>query len=515
VLFLVVAGMEVDLSAVWKKGKPAGLVSAMGIIFPFSLGLATAWLAPGFLGYQESIPPLVFALFFATALSISALPVIVKTLMDLHLYHSPLGTITVTAALFNDLVGWLIFAVVLSLMETTSSQGFGTGQTIGLTLGYVGCMLTAGRWLVHRILPWLQAYTSWPGGVLTFVLALALAGAAFTQWIGVHAIFGAFFVGVAVGDSAHLREHTRSTISEFVSGLFVPLFFASIGLHVNFAAHFDGRLVLAVFLLACVGKVGGCGLGARWSGIAPPEAWALGFALNSRGAMEIVLGLLALQYGIIRPELFVALVVMALATSLLSGPMIQRLLGRTAAPRFTHYLPAPGFLNPLQARYPQAALAELAQALSPAITHEPEAIVAAAGARSARSWLSHRVAVFHAQLDGVVAPLIGIGLSPRGIDFAAFDTKPAQILLLLLTPRRMEGMPLRLLIDIAGTFGRPQMREKVLQVGSYVEFLALVNVEGARRGNKRKSPLLHSLVRATAVKVKSYGRVSKRAKERD
>jgi Kef-type K+ transport system membrane component KefB len=513
-LFLMVAGMEVNLSAVWKEGKPALLVSLMGILFPFSLGFAAAWFTPGLLGYQESIPLLVFALFFATALSISALPVIVKTLMDLHLYHSPLGTITVTAAIFNDLVGWLIFAVVLSLMETTPGHRFGTGQTLWLTLSYAACMLTVGRWLIHRVLPWLQAYTSWPGGVLTFVLALGLMGAAFTEWIGVHALFGPFFVGVAAGDSAHLREHTRSIISEFVSGLFAPLFFASIGLQVNFAAHFDGGLVLVVFLIACLGKVVGCGLGARWSGIAAAEAWALGFAMNSRGAMEIVLGLLALQQGMIPRELFVALVVMALATSLLSGPMIQRLLGRTTPQRFTDYLPAQGFLNPLQARELHAALAELAQALSPSTNHDAEAIVAAvlAGTQGARSWLSRRVAVFHAQLEGVVSPVIGMGLSQRGIVVSTFDTEPAQILFLLLTPERAEGVPLGMLLDIARTFRRLRIREKVLQVDSYVEFLALVHIESARRVKERKSPILGSLLRATAVKVKSHG-TSKRAKE--
>jgi Kef-type K+ transport system membrane component KefB len=202
--------------------------------------------------------------------------------------------IIIAAAIFNDLAGWIIFAMILGMMEHQSGHGMGIVQTIGLTLLFAAGTLTLGRWLIHRVLPWVKAYTSWPGGILGFALALALLAAALTEYIGVHAIFGSFLVGVAIGDSSHLREQTRMVIHQFVSFIFAPLFFASIGLTVDFVRHFDVGLVLAVLVIACVGKVGGCGLGARWSGIPSHEAWALGFGMNARGAMEIILGLLAL-----------------------------------------------------------------------------------------------------------------------------------------------------------------------------------------------------------------------------
>lgn len=163
-------------------------------------------------------------------------------------------------------------------------------------------------------------------GVLSFALTLALLGAAFTEWIGIHAIFGSFIVGVAIGDSSHLHERTRETIGHFVSFIFAPVFFASIGLKLNFLIHFDFPLVVTVLTIACVCKLAGGTMGARWGGMPLREAWAVGFAMNSRGAMEIILGLLALEAGVIEQQLFVALVTMAIVTSMISGPAIRLIL---------------------------------------------------------------------------------------------------------------------------------------------------------------------------------------------
>jgi Kef-type K+ transport system membrane component KefB len=158
-------------------------------------------------------------------------------------------------------------------------------------------------------------------------MSLALLAAALTEWIGIHAIFGSFLVGVAVGDSSHLRHDTRQIILKFVSFIFAPLFFASVGLHVNFIDTFDLGITVSVLVIACLGKILGCGLAARASGASPRLSGAIGFAMNARGAMEIILGLLALENGLIRQRMFVALVLMALATSMISGPAIRRLLG--------------------------------------------------------------------------------------------------------------------------------------------------------------------------------------------
>ena len=120
--------------------------------------------------------------------------------------------IIIAAAVSNDLVGWIAFALILGLMGHENTHGFGLGTTIAMTLGFTGLMLTLGGWLFHWVLPWVKAHTSWPGGILGFAMVLALFGAACTEAIGIHAIFGAIIIGVAIGHSAHLRSQTRAVM---------------------------------------------------------------------------------------------------------------------------------------------------------------------------------------------------------------------------------------------------------------------------------------------------------------
>jgi hypothetical protein len=159
----------------------------------------------------------------------------------------------------------------------------------------------------------------------------SLVGAATTEAIGVHAIFGAFLVGIALGDSHHLREHTRHIVHEFVEGVLAPVFVAAIGLEVNFVTNFHPWLVLRILVLGTAVKVLGCGLAARLVGTRSAEAWAVGWAMNARGELGIVLGLLAWQAGVIHEQLFVALVTLAVVTSALAGPVLKRLLRRGQA----------------------------------------------------------------------------------------------------------------------------------------------------------------------------------------
>jgi mannitol/fructose-specific phosphotransferase system IIA component (Ntr-type) len=284
---------------------------------------------------------------------------------------------------------------------------------------------------------------------------------------------------VAIGDSSHLREQTREVIHQFISFIFAPLFFASIGLKVNFVTHFDGLLILTVCLIACVGKVLGGTLGARYSGMNPREAWAVGFAMNARGAMEIILGLVALQYGVIHERLFVALVIMALFTSMLSGPMMQRILGRRKSRQITDYLTARAFLNPLHAHSRQEAITALAQSIRPIPDLSADTIIAAVLEREylMPTGLGHGVAVPHARIDGLPVPVVAVGLSRGGIDFDAVDGKPAQIIFLLLTPLDDDGAQLEILADITGIFKDADVPERALEVNSYTEFLALLKSE--------------------------------------
>jgi Kef-type K+ transport system membrane component KefB len=197
-----------------------------------------------------------------------------------------------------------------------------------LTVGFTAFMLTIGRGLLNRLLPWVNKKLAWPGGLLSLSLALCFLAAAFTEYIGIHAVFGAFIVGIALGDSEHMSERAKEIVHQFINNIFAPLFFVAIGLKVNFLINFDPWLTLVIIFIAFAGKIIGSGLGTRLGGFTWRESLAAGFGMNARGAMEIILGIVALENGLINETIFVSLVIMALVTSMTSGPLMKWMLNR-------------------------------------------------------------------------------------------------------------------------------------------------------------------------------------------
>lgn len=481
-LFLFVAGMEVSLSAVRREGGRAAAVSFGGLIVPFAIGLAVALAAPNAVGAIDG-GGWVFALFFAVAMSISALPVIARTLIDLGIYRTGIGAVVIPAAIIEDLVGWIAFAVVLGLAGRQLDANTTVIHTILLTMGFCTVMLTVGRWLIDRVLPWVQAYLSWPGGVLGFSFALALGCAAFTEWIGLHAIFGAFVAGVALGDSPHLRPRARTVIEDFVRSFFAPLFFASIGLKVDLIGNFAPATVAIVLAVACLGKFIGCGVGARLSGMDWRHSAAVATALNARGAMEIIVASIALRFNIIGQTTFVALVLMALVTSLAAGPILKRLLRLQPVPSLAAWLPAKAFVRRLVADDREGIVRELLAAAAPTGINA-ETVVEGVLARfhSGPVDQTSGLAILHARVDGLAGPVLALGVCEAGLASEDPDRTPARIAVLILTPDEIENEHAGLVSQIASELSDPAVQRQVVAANSYTELIALLRAGTVAEG---------------------------------
>src|SRR6202521_3412616 len=148
VFFLLTAGLKINLRSIFRQGKSALFVSFFGVIFPFALGFLAAGVFPKYLGASEGSGSLIFALFLGTALSISALPVIARILMDLNLLRSEMGTVIMSSAMFDHLVGWILFSMVLGMMNPAAHSGGALKHTIALVILFAGLTLTVGRWLI-------------------------------------------------------------------------------------------------------------------------------------------------------------------------------------------------------------------------------------------------------------------------------------------------------------------------------------------------------------------------------
>jgi Kef-type K+ transport system membrane component KefB/mannitol/fructose-specific phosphotransferase system IIA component (Ntr-type) len=477
VLLLVVAGLEVNLGIVWRRGRSALLTSIMGIAMPLAGGFLLGILLPD----SDLMRPdhrTLFALFMGVALSISALPVIAKTLLDLGLFKTDVGLLVMAAAMIDDLVGWLAFSVLLGPMQGGKAGFRSVAWSVGLTVGFVLLAMIAGRPLFGRLLVKLQAdHHAGPRRVLSLIVLMALFGASFTQWAGIHAVFGGFVVGVVVGDARHLKESTRVVVHDFVTNIFAPVFFASLGLRADFIASFNLRLCVFVFLIASGAKIIGCTLGSRAGGLGWRPAAAVGFGLNARGAMEIILALLALDAGLLKIQVFVALVVMALLTSLISGPTMKWMLRGVDEETLSALLARGAWIGPLRATTPAEAIVELTAALGPSLGELESRAVRAVLDReaTASTGLGDEVAVPHAVVPGLAHPLLALGAAPAGIDFNAADGRPSKLVFLLLMPPRAYDQEVRILAKIAGAAIEPQSRGKLLEARSLREVLALVS----------------------------------------
>lgn len=505
VLLLVVAGLEVDLGIVKRRGRTALAVSVLGIVVPLAGGLLLGRLLPdAYLVHPDRRA--LFATFLGVALSISAMPVIAKTLLDLGLFKTDIGLLVMTAAMLDDLIGWVAFSILLGPMRGTGLELVPLAKTFALALLFVLGLLVFGRKILDRVLARLEEqHDVAPSRILSLVIVLAVLGATATQAIGIHAVLGGFIVGVTIGDSPRLRERTRGIIHQFVTNVFAPVFFASVTLRVDFVANVDFVLCLAVFAVACLAKLVGCTAGARLTGLSFRESAAVGFGLNARGAMEIILALLARDADLIDDRVFVALVVMAVGTSLLAGPMMKRLLyvpDRTSSgPKSGSGLEdaaalvrAGAFVPRLAAQTSARAIEELGHALRGVLGDlvEPALISVLERELVAPTGLGDEVAIPHAAVEGLTKPIVALGLSPAGIDFDAPDGRAARIVFLLLLPPKAYEREVRVLAALARSVFDDAARTALVATSSTDDAVKCLD-EHARRIGGAPGPRMASL----------------------
>lgn len=328
VLLLLMAGLEINVISLRRMAGVLVYTSLLGAAIPFVCGYGLGVMLPEtYLPNSEQRQ--IFAIFLGIALAISALPVITRTLMDLGLLKTKIGTVVLSGAVVNDLIGWLCFGALVRAMQSAGPQDYGS---VFLSLFITSmCMLfalavarpLAMRWKQRLLSRDSSDQSSWRLGTL---IAAALFGAVGMELLGVHAVFGGLIIGLSLGGAIDPDSRIHHGLRDCVNSLFSPVFFAMMALRHDVIAELDLSLVGLVIGVACLSKIAGVALGARLGGFAWPASFAVGFGMNSRGAMEILLASVAIEAGIIEGKMFVALILMAITTSLISGPAMSRVL---------------------------------------------------------------------------------------------------------------------------------------------------------------------------------------------
>ena len=295
---LMVAGMEVELSVVRKQGRSAILISLTRIAVAFGLGFVVGLFLHQ--AYSPESSRWAFSAFFGIACTVCAVPVLAKILHELDMLKSDIGLLSLSSSTLTDFVCWVMFTVVAGVAAGKGVELHGPVVTIVSISVIMVLVFTLGKRGVNWVTKHVQDESGWQSGtVMVFAFLLALGLAIVFQLVGVHAVFGFFLAGILIGESPHVTLRTREAISEFVMSLFSPLFFASIGMKVNFLAHFDWLLVVLVLVVVVVGKMAGVSLGAKLGGMSFRDSLPVASGMLAGGAMEIIISLIGLQMGLI------------------------------------------------------------------------------------------------------------------------------------------------------------------------------------------------------------------------
>lgn len=311
VLFLLLVGMEAVSTQHRLRAGKLGVLTTASVLIPFVLATALAILLHP--SHAADVPFASFVLFFGAAVSVTALPVLARLITESGLTGTRLAATALVAAAGNDVVAWVLVAVAAGLMNATGFTSF------LLTAGG-GAALTLVLLLVVR--PLLARLSSPP---LWVPVGIALASAWTAEQVGIHAIFGAFLAGIAMPRNEKWRADIRVRLSPVVEAVLLPVFFAIVGLstRVDQITLVDTAVFLAVLAIAVIGKVAGVGLTARALGEPPRFALTLGLLMNARGVTEIVVLTVGLELGLISPALFTILVLVAVATTFMTAPLLK------------------------------------------------------------------------------------------------------------------------------------------------------------------------------------------------
>lgn len=323
ILFMFVIGMELDVNMIRKQARGAVIISHASIIIPYTLGMGLAYYL-----FIEHAPDttsfLSFALFMGIAMSITAFPVLARIIHERNLTKTSLGSMAITCAAADDVTAWCILATVIAIVKAGSfvSALF----TIGLALAYVLLMLLVIRPFFRRLGSIYANREMVSKPVLAIIFMMMLLSAYATEIIGIHALFGAFLAGVVMPPDLSFRKIVVDKIEDVSLVLLLPLFFVFTGLRTEIGLLNEGHLWITcglVILVAVVGKFGGSALAARIVGENWKNSLSIGALMNTRGLMELIVLNIGYDLGILSPEIFAMMVLMALVTTFMTGPALD------------------------------------------------------------------------------------------------------------------------------------------------------------------------------------------------
>ena len=323
-LFMFAVGMELDIGHVRRKADAAVVVSHASIVIPYFLGVLLAYFLYSHLA-QPGASFTAFALFMGISMSITAFPVLARILQDKGMFKTSLGSTALTCAAVGDVTAWIILAFIVALVNASSVAA--SALNLGLVVVFIVLMIYVVRPLLPRWIGQARVEDENPSkGVLASVVCVVMAASLFTEMIGIHALFGSFLAGAIMPETNGFRHKLALRLENFSTVLLLPLFFVFTGLRTQVGLLNDTQgwlICAAIITVATIGKLAGTAIPARLMGMGWNDSLKLGALMNTRGLMELIALNMGYELGILSPRIFTMLVIMALFTTVLTGPLLS------------------------------------------------------------------------------------------------------------------------------------------------------------------------------------------------
>lgn len=446
-LFLVLlsTGIEVDFSSIWKQRKNALIISTLDIIVPIVFSIFFIYFLPDRY-FEFSDNKFITAFFISVIMTISALPIAIRALREVGIMKSDLGFLIISALTINDIIGWIIFTLILSLFSMKFFDWKIAIQIVAYTGIFTFLALNVGK----KIVNWLFSKVSNQDGngvqgVLAVLISIGVIFGLITLEIGIHTLFGFFIAGIVAGDSPHFTKSARNTVHNFVYPIFASLFFVNIGLKINFFESFNLFLAVFITFIGIAGRYLGAWIGSTLSNNITYRN-IISIAHTPGGEMHIVVSLIALSFGLLSKELFVAIVFAAILSSIINGPWLA-----LSSKRFVYLESVKISIYPnikLQATTKEEVIHKLLEIVGLSNSSKESFENILEKEEGICSGLENSIAIPKGVINGIEEPKIVFARLENPINWNSLDGKLAKNIFLILTSNELQEEQIKIIKKI-------------------------------------------------------------------
>ncbi|HQQ68077.1 MAG TPA: cation:proton antiporter [Candidatus Cloacimonadota bacterium] len=448
---LMETGLEVNFSRIWQQRGDAVKLSLVDLLLPVVLSFLPIYFLPDHY-LQDPSQRLLFALFISAIMTISALPVAIRVMRDLNILKTDLGFLILSALTINDIAGWVIFTIILGLFSHGSFEWGFVFRLVGFTLAFTIISLTLLRRLVDRAVTFIHTRVGEATGLkITFIMLVGAIFGAATLKIGIHSLFGFFIAGTILGEATHIGEKDRFVVNRLVYSIFVPIFFASIGLHLDFVANFDWFLVLLITGLGIISRYVAAYIGGRWSKQDTSNLNIIAISHTPGGQMHIVVGMLAYNSGLISEKILVSIIASAIISTIVFGPWLSQAVRKIRKALYNIVFGEEDVFIDTPADNQDELLQVMSEKVADRTGMDEEVIYHEIKLREEQmsTAMGCGIAIPHARLDGLEKSYIFVFHSEHGLEWDSPDGNPVNFVVLVITPKSSPNAQIQILQALA------------------------------------------------------------------